>query len=230
MRRIFRYQCPWDPDSWTFYPEEFFSLTGNPCEHCSSGSLIDRVFPATIYFGGGRVRDFGTAGIDSYLATRSVGEELALHFNGVEPKPLYIFRSPYSGPWHDKKVRGAHIYKGPELVELWLPHDVPIDLSGRSTLELSGGCEACGLQPLYKIIGMEEEVKGPPRGQEMYTWVRQPRDPEMGLFIPESQLAGNHLFTYGGLWNYCTEDVKKYIEDKGWTGIEFWECGTVVKG
>lgn len=230
MGNIYRIGQPWEVGSAIFYEEDSFHVIGPKCDCCMSGYQIERIFPATIYYGGGETRDFRRSPMDSYIATRAIGEELALHFKGVEPKPLYILRSPYSGPWHDKKVRGAHIYKGSELVELWLPHDVPIDLSGRSTLELSGGCEACGRKPIYKIIGMEEEIKGPPRGQEMYTWVRQPRDPEKGLFIPESQLAGNHFFTYGGLWNYCTEDVKKYIEDKGWTGIEFWECGTVVKG
>ena len=175
---------------------------------------------------------FTTSLVSAGYALVQPASELVSRFGGVEAKPVHILRSPYAGPHGAARVRGAKPYKGPELAELWITRDVPLDRSGRSTLEVEGpGCPACDDgERLYTILGAEQEVKGPPRGRELYTWVRQDRQPGMGIFVPESQLQGDSFFTYGGYFRYCTQEAKEHIEDEDWTGIEFFEVGEIVPG
>ncbi len=56
---------------------------------------------------------------------------------------------------------------------------------------------------------------------------RIPRIQGEGLYILENSLSGDEIFLIPELkyWALCTDRVKKYIEDKKYSNIHFFEMG-----
>lgn len=105
--------------------------------------------------------------------------------------------------------------------------DLPLDLE-RSTIDLQDYCLECGTSGIYKILGAEEPPREALIDDRWEMQPRNPRDPQMGIFVSASELGGCKVFTYGGRYNLCTEEVRGFIIEKGYQGPNFLEVGMVT--
>lgn len=160
------------------------------------------------------------------VVSHGVGSELRERFGGFELGP---------------------VAEDPASVELWVaascrPHE-------RSTLrELRPPCPSCGVSVL--VFGGGLTVDGPRNRQgtvvlegvewfELGYWnpatkdldrIRHPREPGRGLFVAADELGDADVFFVAGDDKaiVCTEDVKTFVEGRGWTDVAFLEAGEIV--
>ena len=109
-----------------------------------------------------------------------------------------------------------------------MPLKVPFNPE-RSTLELVRSCEKCGRRE-YKYLGIEEPPHEEKVGERWEMVPRRPRQPGMGVILPQSAVGDNDFFDYGNNFHMCTQRAKDYIESREWTNIEFVEYGEIIDG
>jgi hypothetical protein len=165
---------------------------------------------------GGPMGDF-TSAIGPVLALRSVGEELAARFGGLDLLPICVTKPKgergmriQEKVWHLKPTRV--IQYNPEL----------------STLELKAGCDVCGRRS-YRILGTETDPGEELIGERWEPVPGRPRRPGNGVLLPRSAIEGTPIFLYEP-FTLVTDDVRRFIEAKGWTNVRFLEYGEVVDG
>lgn len=209
----------WDA-AW-FIEDDSFTV-GSICPECGARPT-ERVYGIAIAYQEGPPQSFA---VGTLLAQVSVAEDLASRFSGLALEPVYIYKSEWAGPFADKRPKYAKRYVGPQYVELRFTKDIKLDAE-RSTLDLTNRCSTCN-RGTYRILGMERESE-----EELIDgrWMKQsavPRDPSRGLFVSREELGDNDFFTYGGVFKYCTEEVRDFILSRNYTNMRFLECGTVV--
>ena len=163
------------------------------------------------------------------VVRRSVGEELMKHFSGFELGPIEMFQDPKFDRMKRKprKPRILLPYTGPELVYLAVTSLVPIDLelSSIEWVEQDGV-----LSPRLLPVTERYETRFEnfmPAGE-----IHIPRETGKGAFVHAADLKGSSIFRFV-LIDYpsgicCTESVKKFIEQQGWTNVRFREVGDVI--
>lgn len=165
---------------------------------------------------GGPMGDF-TSAIGPILALRSVGEELAARFGGLDLLPICVTKPKgergmrsQEKVWHLKPTRVIQF--NPEL----------------STLELKAGCDVCGRRS-YRILGTETDPGEELIGERWEPVPGKPRQPGNGVLLPRSAIEGTPIFLYEP-FTLVTDDVRRFIEGKAWTNVRFQEYGEVVDG
>ena len=165
---------------------------------------------------GGPMGDF-TSAIGPILALRSVGEELAARFGGLDLLPICVTKPKgergtriQEKVWHLKPTRVIRF--NPEL----------------STLELKAGCDVCGRRS-YRILGTETDPGEELIGERWEPVPGRPRQPGNGVLLPRSAIEGTPIFLYEP-FTLVTDDVRRFIEGKAWTNVRFQEYGEVVDG
>ena len=155
------------------------------------------------------------------IAKQTVAKELAQHFKGFTTRAVNFPEHPnLMRPTPPKQTRKKRVwlpYEGPPLCEMVVTHEV--NLLPQSTVEYESVCKECG-RPVYKSFNGVETRRG-----ELIT----PRTPGQGLFVTKKSLAGCDFFKprNSGL-TLCTDRVKEFIEQRGYTNITFWEMGEVI--
>lgn len=158
-----------------------------------------------------------TSAIGPILALRSVGEELARVFGGLDLLPICVTKPKgergtriQEKVWHLKPTR--LIRYNPEL----------------STLERKACCDVCGRRS-YRILGTETDPGEELIGERWEPVPGKPRQPGNGVLLPRSAIEGTPIFLYEP-FTLVTDDVRRFIEGKGWTNVWFQEYGEVVDG
>lgn len=121
-----------------------------------------------------------------------------------------------------RKKRVGFPYKGPKLYEVWVTAWVQPD---ESLTTFGKGPNA----PLIEGKENVELVEINEAGMEDFE-VHHSRVPGKGLFIRHKELKGVGLFRIpqGPAAVLCTDDVKRMIEENGFTNVSFLEDGEVV--
>jgi hypothetical protein len=155
-----------------------------------------------------------------------VMSELSRHFKGAESGPLEMWQNPrLKRPKRVTKRTTPRVwlpYEGPPLVELWVSAWVTIDETRSSLVGFK--CSACGF--IRGTIDGVEEKPGDVTGQGLAReHIR--RRPRAGLLIPRAALQNCDIFraSQAERWVLCTEPVKRFIQERGYTNIDFWEVG-----
>ena len=219
---------------------------GKPCPECAS-SAQHRVQPLIVEWESGSdvIGDFiwtlsGTAPI----VIRSVCEDLNSRFGGFECGPVVMkwdkkFERP-AKPNPRARKRVWLPYEGPPLCELWITKKVHIDPE-RTTAKLMERCGTCARER-WEIQCVEWHKEGALDFlDECPEWYRRKLNPKnfepvdvvrvpgAGMFVSERDLGEASVFeTYEFGWAFCTDDVKRFIEERKYTNVTFWEFGEVV--
>lgn len=178
------------------------------------------------------VGDFVHVGISDWAATDGVLTALADRFRGFEPGPLEMVQD--SGLRRPKRVtrrtkpRVWLPYEGPPLHDLWVTAWAHIDCE-KSSVRLKRQCTTCGYRE-YKLEGVEERTFKWDAERLEGHHVRIPRVPGKGLYVHRRDLAGADIFRVHEFASavLCTDSVKAFIEDHGYTNIIFLEMGELL--
>ncbi len=151
-----------------------------------------------------------------------VADQLALRCSGFRKGPVEMPDHPNlhrpSGPRARRKRQVWLPYEGQALCELLVTHEV--DMRSESTAVVEHICHACGRIIYAAFNGIERKNS---RG-------RTPRESGKGLFFTAASIEGDaEIFRprFTGL-TLCTTKVKEYIEQQGYTNVEFLEVGELV--
>ena len=198
----------------SFYVEEREVL----CERC--GATREPTLLLQWDDGSDDVADFTNA-LARIVVKEVVADELLARFTGFEKAPVEFFDHPTL--YRPKRVtrrtrrRVWLPYEGPPLCELRITREV--DLDERSSVTIDRKCNACGWIVYRSLEGIEQH--------DLAKHV--PRQPGKGLYIRESDIAGWDFFKpkYTGLV-LCAGRVKEFVEQSGYTNVEFLDAGDTV--
>ncbi len=194
---------------------------GEECAKC--GSIVDpKHDPLTVEWddGSNKVGDFVHAGADIVLR-KLVAERLRDVATGFDTASIKFFDHPnLHKPISIQDESESRIwlpYDGPPLCQLLVTRKVP--LSDRSTVEVANHCDACGAIQYKRIIGVEKKTRA----------FSKPRISGQGLFVCAADLNGDDVFTpIGTSLKLCTNTVKEFIENEGFTNVELLEYGDLI--
>jgi hypothetical protein len=188
----------------------------------------ERVKPLVIQWEPGStvIGDFTWVGTSSYVVKRSVAEELLeAGFKGFELGPVEIVPNRH----HKKPKRNILQLPNvqPDLVDLWVTKWVPFNHE-RTTVHVVG---EEGGKPIYELDGIEMIEVGnwhPETGT--LDKIRIPRTPERGLYVDARELGDCDIFrtTELPVGINCTDRLRNFIVDKGYTNIVFFEVGETI--
>ncbi len=226
-------------------PSEFVGRCGN----CGRWQSRDAA-PLTIEWlpGSDLIGDFSwPRGRDSEVVVKeSVLNAISERFQGAESWPVMMWQNPRLHQprrvTDRTKPRVWLPYEGPPLVQLVAPRLVGYDGS-RSTFNDRRVCAECGLafggptgiayrwgdewdRELYEIM-LNQPREFLPTPIDWRFALRLPREPRAGYLVSSKEMGGFdivRLHQAGGLI-LITEPVKRFIEEQGYTNIEFREVG-----
>ncbi|MEQ8791448.1 MAG: hypothetical protein RIC55_34615 [Pirellulaceae bacterium] len=192
--------------------------TERTCEVCGHAVIPDLLVEWAD--GSDVIGDFIHAGA-RIVVRESAADRLRERFTGFEKAPVKMLDHPklYS-PERITKRTPKRIwlpYEGPPLCELRVSRHV--ELAPESTVVIERVCGACGAIVYKGFEGMETKNSR----------VHTPRAPGKGLFVKRSQLEGDDFFKPRdtGL-SLCTEAVKEYIQEQGFSNIDLLEAGELL--
>lgn len=164
--------------------------------------------------------DFGC----EMVVKQHVFRELQERFGGIEAGPVEVIPPKWKRKKRPTPGRGSVTIWSEDLhlVEVQIRHFVDLDRD-RSCI---------------KRINENGETRNVIEGAEGIEWrdnpddvlpirTRVPRRPGGGIFVKASLLEGHSFFKvydYPGM-NLCTDSVRDFILDKGYTNIDFFELG-----
>lgn len=203
------------------------------CDRCSRGADYARPTPLVFEWepGSDLIGDFTWPDGARVAVKGPVYEALAQRFRGIHAEPVEMVQDPKlkrpKRPTKRTKPRVWLPYVGPELVELWPERTVPF--LPHTTLDIHLRCEDCGRE-LPNISGFEYKAhKWNPKLMDLVPDL-QPRIPGQGLFVAATEIGDTPIFRVEEFTEMilCTDEVKTFIQEKGFTNVDFWEYGDVV--
>jgi hypothetical protein len=213
-------------EGWSYFvPDESRLLYFTFCEECNwPYEFVDRT-KRLKWQGGSDPGDF-VSGIVGDYAKRHVADELATRFSDLIVRNLIIVNRA------DGKASSTR-YAGEEVVDISANHRIPL-VSERCTLsdeDKFDPCPLCG-RTVGNLDGVElrPEYYGSSRNSQPNLLRRVPRQPGKGVFLYEDELAGHNFFYLGGsLRLSCTELVRNFIVERGYTHADLVEIGETIR-
>jgi len=175
------------------------------------------------------VGDFTWPGFgDDVVVADHVLTALRERFSGFEPGSVEMVQDPKL-----KRTTRGHRrvwlpYEGPALHELWVTAWAHVDRE-RSSIELERRCGTCDRE-FWELYGVEQWEADYYENEEDFVRGRTERLPRAGLFVPKDDLAGADIFRiykFPG-WIFCTESVRRFVEEEGFSNVAFLEMGDIV--
>lgn len=170
------------------------------------------------------VGDFTWPGFDSdVVITDQVANVLrAARVPGFQLGPVEMRENSEAGKRRSKKPMVRLPYQGPRLWDLWVTTWTRIDM-GRSTV--TGERRTDGTLA-YKVSGVQREETSWSQQRMELVRTMVPRREGEGLFVPP--VRGIFRLEEVPAWAFCTDDVKRLIEQHGFTNVAFLEMGETV--
>jgi len=202
------------------------------CIRCGRGAKYER-FPKPLILswepGSDIVGDFSWPP-GRIAVKQSVFDTLAAVFTGISAEPLEMAQAPkLKRPKRLTKRTTPLVwlpYEGPPLVELWIERTVPYLPS--TTIVVPYHCDDCG-RAMERVGGVEGVNSRWIPGAADLVVERTPRIPGQGVFVREADLGGIQIFRMEQFAHIlCTNEVKAFIEERGFTNVAFLEYGNVV--
>ncbi|UOG52592.1 hypothetical protein MAL09_18875 [Leptospira noguchii] len=126
-----------------------------------------------------------------------------------------------------RKPRVYLPYQGPLLVELIV--DKQISFLPNTTTKIIDQCEICG-RTQRELIGVEEKEHFWSASSKKLIRINKTRESEKGLFVSFSDIGSNAIFFRVDEFSdaiLCTDEMKKILEEKEYTNIDFLAYGEV---
>lgn len=203
-----------------------------PCTGCYEGAVLHIPYPITIEWnvGSNHVGDFSWPGSGRSIVKETVFEKIVNAFPIVRSEPIEMFQDPALKIPKNKKRAKPRVwlpYEGPRLLEMVPIHSVPAHT--RTTWAIMSRCRVCGRDGI-RLDGYElREHRWSQEKKDLIPFHRK-REPGHGLFVSGQLIKGRSIFRVDELyaWIFCTNEFKHFIEDQGFTNIDFLEYGEVV--
>ncbi|QOJ00936.1 MAG: hypothetical protein HRU70_10685 [Phycisphaeraceae bacterium] len=155
--------------------------------------------------------------------TDSVGKALAdARVEGYELRPVQMQENSEPAKRRSKKPMIKLPYSGPKLWDLWVTAWTRLDRDRSSVTEerREDG------KVTYKVSGVQHvETSWDQQCMELVKRM-QPRIPEEGVFV--QPVRGIFRVEELPAWIYCTDDVKRLVEEHNFTNVSFLEMGDVL--
>jgi len=203
------------------------------CARCGRGAIYER-FPKPMILvwqpDSDVVGDFSFTG-GRAAVKRTVFDALAQVFSGIVAERIEMDQDPkLKRPKRVTKRTKPRVwlpYEGPPLVEMWIER--MISYLPNTTVVVYDHCEDCG-RGLRDIVGVEKVDSNWIEETADLIPYRIPRVPGQGVFVRESDLGGVKIFRVEEFTRMilCTDEVKSFIEERGFTNVDFLEYGNVV--
>ncbi len=172
------------------------------------------------------VGDFIWPGFDTDIAlTQRVGELLAdAHVEGYELRPVQMRQNSDPRKCRSKKPMVKLPYRGPQLWDLWVTRWTQLDRQ-RSTVTEERREDG---SVSYKVSGVERVETSWDQQRMKLVKLMHPRVQGHGIFVPE--IRGVFRVEEVPAWIFCTDVVKRLIEEHGLTNVSFLEMGDLLDG
>lgn len=198
-----------------------FAQAGRHGGTFQEGEPWERLNPLTIEWepGSNVVGDFVWVGLSTDIAVtdRVVVALRESEVRGFEPREVRMFE-PKSALRRSRKRMVRLPYDGPPLFDLWVTQWVDMDRD-RSTFRIDD-------QSRVRILDVETTESDWDPVRKIRTLTRVPRIEARGLFVKSA--AGIFRVREAPAWILCSDDVKRTIEDHGFTNVSFWEMGDIL--
>jgi hypothetical protein len=178
------------------------------------------------------VADFTWPALASKIVvTEVVGVALLERFHGFKLGPVEMVQNTPLEKLQRQCQRGKKRvllpYEGPKLVNLFVTKWVNVDLK-RSSLQKEVLNTTGKIR--YTAEGVEEYYsRWNPETKDL-SHFHNPRVPGKGVFVDNSELNDADIFHIHEIpaFIFCTDPVKVFIEDKGYSNVRFLEYGDVM--
>lgn len=176
---------------------------------------VKHVPPRHLAFTGGELGDF-MASIGPVLAKREVAEQLIARFGSLRLQPIKVVKPKAAA--RARALEDAYVQLEPEL---------EIDPNPElSTLEVKSSCDLCGRRS-YDLVGMEEEADTSPYDSSIVLEPAKIRQAGQGIILRRETLDGKSFFKFLG-FTICTEEVRTWVQERGFTNTVFLEYGELL--
>jgi len=203
-----------------------------PCANCFEGATFKISYPIVIEWipGSDILGDFTWPGEGRAVVKFSVYNAVQSRFPMVRFDSVQMMQDPKLRIPKNKRRAKPRIwlpYEGPELIELIPTYRAPVHPS--TTWEFSSLCETCG-KSSKMLAGAESKMQRWDQKRQVLVPNWKAREPGKGLFISRSAIAGYPIFWAEEFSTpiFCTDEFKHFIEDRGFTNIDFLEWGEIV--
>ncbi len=203
-----------------------------PCPKCYADATYRVPYPILIEWSPGSdvLGEFIWPGDGRIIVKMCVFETIQARFPVVRSDTVQMMQDPKLRIPKNKKRARARIwlpYDGPPLVELIPTYRTRVH--PKTTWELSDPCEVCG-KSSKRLIGFEEKMHRWDQQKQDLVPNWKAREPGKGLFISRSAIAGYPIFFVEELSTpiFCTDEFKHFIEEQGFTNIDFLNWGELV--
>lgn len=204
------------------------------CPECTR-SLARRVQPIVIEWepGSELIGDFVWPWVGTDIVTKiEVFRELNTKFGGLESGTVEMVQNTkLKRPLRTTVRTKPRIwlpYQGPTLVELLPTEWVHVDKE-KSSLRLIKHCSMCDTD-FYAIDGIESKTIDWDKDQMQPVEIHTRRIPGKGVFVNSIKTHQSSIFRLVELPGMviCNMEVKEYIENQGYTNIDFMEIGDAL--
>lgn len=208
-------------------------LMCQPCSVCAYGNIYEDPLPLVLEWlpGSAVIGDFSWPGGGRVAVKKNVfdviknqcGDDVRGGAIGMVQDPrLERPKRP-----NRAKPRIWLPYDGPELIELISTYTVP--LHDMTTQEVISRCTACGRERC-QITGFQLKEHRWDSAKMVAVEYDRPRLEKQGVFLRRSDVTGHFVFRATGCpnWILCTDEFKHFIEEHGFTNIDFLEWGEIV--
>ncbi|AAN51450.1 hypothetical protein [Leptospira interrogans] len=203
-----------------------------PCDSCKIGGKYETPSPLIIEWeeGSNDIGDFSWPTSGRVVVKETVFKALNEIVGELSSGPVKMIQDPKLKPPIRKTKRKPRVYlpyQGPPLVELIVNKKVP--LLHKTTTKIIDRCEICG-RTQRELIGVEEKEHFWNASSKKLIKINKTRESEKGLFVSSSDIGSNAIFFRVDEFSdaiLCTDEMKKILEEKEYTNIDFLAYGEV---
>jgi len=170
------------------------------------------------------VGDFTWPGFDSDIIVKETVAKVlqAANVPGFELGPVQMQENSEPAKRRSRKRRVKLPYSGPQLWELWVTAWTNLDSARSTVTEIT---KEDGVRH-FEVSGVQHLEQAWDQERAELVTVLHPRVEGEGVIVPQAQ--GIFRVREFPAWVFCTDDVKRLIEEHEFTNVRFLEMGDVL--